>query len=173
MKRVLLFIVLAAVTTAAARADLVLTSKGLAPVEIGMSLESLERALRTKMPYSDYVNHGCAVVTSKVVEPYGVSFMIEMRRLTRIGLDFYGTDPRPLGIKTDTGVGLTSSEEDVLKAYGDRARVEPNPQDPSWHTIIVDDPDHNKAIVFETNGKTVKSIRAGLYPAVMSRTGCE
>jgi len=172
MKCAVAFIILFTGAAAAQTAP-TLSSKGLAPVEIGMSSDGLERVLRAKVPYSEYANNGCGVVTTREMEPLGLSFMIEAKRVTRISLDFYGTDPRPLEIKTDTGVGLGSTEEDVLKAYGTRARVEPNPQDPTWHTIIVDDPDQTRAIIFETNGKSVKSIRAGEYPDVASRTGCD
>ena len=101
----------------------------------------------------------------------GLSFTIESGYLTRVNVEFYGTDPRSLLIKTEAGIGLGSREEDVLKAYP-RAKVNPNPADPTWHTIIAEAPDRTRGIVFETNGKTVKSMRAGATPAINFANGC-
>lgn len=150
----------------------VLSPAGLGDIHVGMEIDQLERVVRAKLPYAEYVNHGCGVVSTKEFEPYGITFMVESKRLTRINVDFYGTDPHPLEIKTAEGIGLGSSEQDVTKAYAGRMRIAPNPEDPSWHTISVDDPDKQHAIIFETNGTKVKSMRAGAYPGVSYPNGC-
>jgi hypothetical protein len=149
----------------------VLSQDGIGPVHIGMNTDQVERIVHTKMGYNQYRNHGCSTMTTKELEPLGISFMIEAKHLSRVNVDFYGTDPRPLAIKTDAGIGLGSSEEDVLKAYP-AARIKPDPADPTWHTIIVESPDRTRGLVFYTNGKTVKSMRGGINPAISYPNGC-
>ncbi len=171
MKRVLF---LAALLTGVAHAEapLVLSPTGLGDVRVGSKVDQLERVVRDKLAYNPYLNHGCGVTTSKDFEAYGVTYMLEANVLTRINIDYYGTDPRPLEIKTAAGIGLGSSEDDVAKAYAGQMRVEKNPGDPTWHTIYVDSPDQTHALAFETDGKKVKSMRAGLYPGVSYPDGC-
>lgn len=172
MKHVLLFAVLFAGSAFGASPDNLLSADGLGTIEIGMQLDRLERVVRTKLAYNPYANHGCSPVTTLELEPRGISFTIDSKRLTRINLEFYGTDPRPLAIKTEAGVGLGSPEEDVTKAYGSRVRIKPNAADPTWHTLYVDAPDHSRGIIFETDGKTVKSVRAGEYPSISNQVPC-
>ena len=168
---VLSAVLLAACSALAEDTSWVLSQDGIGPVKIGMDDEQLDHFLHTRLGYNRSENHGCMTVISKQLAPRGVTFMIESKYLTRINVDFYGTDPRPLTIKTDAGIGLGSSEEDVLKAYP-AARVKPDPADPTWHTIFVESPDRSKGLVFETNGKTVKAMHGGANPAISYPNGC-
>jgi hypothetical protein len=149
-----------------------LSPDGIGEVKIGMPVEKIELLLRDKLGYNQFSSRGCSVLTTKKLEPSGLSVMIESKLLTRINVDYFGKSTIPKTIKTTTGVGLGSTEADVMKAYPG-ARVKANPADPTWHTIIADAPDHTKGIVFETNGKTVKSMRAGAYPAIAYANGCD
>jgi hypothetical protein len=172
MKRVLGFLSVFALAGTAFGAELVLQPDGFGRARIGMGIDQLEQVLMTKLAYQPFANRGCGVVTTRAMEPMGVSYQIESKFLTRINVEYFVNDPRPLTIKTEAGVGLGSSEEEVLKAYGARARVQPNSGDPTWHTIYVDEPDHKRGVVFETNGKTVKTMRAGDYPSITDSIGC-
>lgn len=174
MKRavVLSAILAAAVPALAQDYPTLLSEDGIGNITIGMDVERMEVLLHDKTGYNRYENHGCSTITTKSLAPTGISFMIENKLLTRVNVDYYAKDPRPLAIKTAEGIGLGSREEDVVKAYGDRAKVKPNPQDPTWHTIAVEERDRSKGIVFETDGKTVKSMRAGRNPAISYPLGC-
>lgn len=167
------FAMVLAFSAAAAEEDYptLLSQDGISDVKFGMNSESLERVLHEKVLYNAYANHGCSAFTTKKMEPVGLGFLMVQKRLVRVSVEFYGTDPRPLTIKTAAGIGLGSPEEDVLKAYPD-AKVKPNPADPSWHSIIWETPDHSRGIAFETDGKKVKSMRAGENPALSSPDGC-
>jgi len=169
---VVLFILASCGATYAAVPVAPLSLDGMGEVKFGMSVDDLERALNDAMPYSPYANHGCSVVTVASSEAWGLSYTIEDNQLMRINVEYYGSDQRAQPIRTDTGVGLGSSEEDVTKAYAGRIRITPNPEDPAWHTLTVDAPDHARGIIFETDGKAVKSFRAGLYPAVGLPSSC-
>jgi hypothetical protein len=169
---VLSAVLLVAVPAIGEDAPWILSADGIGPAKIGMEISVLERYLRTKLGYNPYDNRGCSVLVSKAMAPLGMSFMIEKSYLSRVNVDFYGTDPRPLEIKTTAGIGLGSSEEDVLKAYPG-ARVKANPADPTWHTIFAESPDRSKGIAFETNGKTVKSMRGGANPSISYPNSCD
>lgn len=148
-----------------------LSPDGIGNIKIGMSSDRLEAVLHQSTGYSQYTNHGCSILTTPALEPSGISLMIEKKVLTRINLDYVGKSEIPATIKTDTGVGLGSTEEEVKKAYPN-AKVKVNPADPTWHTIIDETTDHAKGIIFETDGKTVKSVRAGANPAISYANGC-
>jgi hypothetical protein len=174
MKWALLFPAVLALAIPAVADDLPrnLGPDGLGDIKIGMPVDKVELLLSNKLGYNPFANRGCSVLTTPKLEPTGLSLMIESRRLTRINVDYVGKSPIPETFKTDAGIGLGSTEQDVLKAYPD-ARVKANPADPTWHTIIADVPDHSKGIVFETDGKTVKSMRAGSNPAISYANGCD
>ncbi len=174
MKRVLLLVALLAGCGAALAADpaSLLSANGVGKLKVGMPIADLERIVHAGQSYDPYANHGCSVVTAKALSPWGLSFQIEDKHLTRINVDYYDTNTRPTLIKTAKGIGLGSSEADVIKAYAGRVRVKPNPQDPTWHTLYVDTPDHRRGMAFETNGKTVQSLRVGEYPSIENKEGC-
>lgn len=173
MKCALLFPVVLALAIPALADDLPrnLSPGGLGDIKIGMPVDKIELLLHDKLGYNQYNNRGCSVLSTPKMEPTGLSVMIESSLLTRINVDYVGKSTIPETFKTDTGVGLGSTELDVLKAYPN-ARVKPNPSDPTWHTIIFEVPDHTKGIVFETDGKTVKSMRAGDSSAISFANGC-
>jgi|WetSurMetagenome_2_1015567.scaffolds.fasta_scaffold793199_1 hypothetical protein len=173
MKRVLALSVLIAAAVPALAYDYPkgLSADGIGTVKVGLNIDRVEAILRDKLGYNQFNNRGCSVLTTKQLENSGLSFMIESNILTRVNLDYVGKSEIPATIKTDTGLGLGASEEDVKKAYPG-ARVKANPADPTWHTIFADTPDRLRAIVFETDGVKVKSIRAGAYPAVATSNGC-
>lgn len=175
MKRVLGPVLAVAIAvTAGATAEPIyspLSIQGLGPLKFGYTADQMQRFLHDKMAYNPYANHGCSVFTTQELEPTGISFMVQQKILTRVNVDFYGNDPRPLEIKTDKGIGLRSTEDEVKAAYPN-AVIKANPADPTWHTIVVDAPDHMSGMIFETDGKTVKSIRAGQYPAISQADGC-
>jgi hypothetical protein len=148
-----------------------LSPEGLGGLKVGTPVDRVETLLSDKLGYSQYQNGGCSVLTTKKLEPLGISLMIESKILTRINIDYFSKSTLPQTIKTDSGVGLGSTEEEVRKAYPG-ARVKPNPSDPTWHTVIAETPDHAKGIAFETDGKTVKSMRVGTYSAIAFADGC-
>lgn len=168
MTRALFFFVFF-VGAVAATPDPVLSADGLGPVTIGMNTDQLKQALNRRLPYAG----GCQAFLSPTKDLTGLSLVIDDGFLTRIDVEFYGTDSRPLAVKTEAGIGLKSSEEDLRNAYAGRTRIQPAPLDPSWHSIYVDWTGHTRGMVFETDGKSVKSIRVGEYAAISNRESCK
>jgi len=163
---------LTAVSAVALEPPYVLTPDGLNELKIGKEVGQVERILHASLRFSQFARRGCAVLTTEGLTPLGVSIVIEAKHLSRINIDFYANSDLPQSIKTEAGIGLGSSEADVLAAYGDKAKITPNPQDPTWHTITVETPDHSAGIVFETNGQSVKSMRAGTNPTLAYPLPC-
>jgi|WetSurMetagenome_2_1015567.scaffolds.fasta_scaffold250123_2 hypothetical protein len=172
MKRVLAFAILAALGTAAwaGDGDLVFSSKGLGMLPVGTRFHALEVILRQKLPDNFLVSPECTILTTKQVEPLGLSVMLEGGVVTRLSVEYTANGPSP--IKTAEGIGLGASEDEVKAAYGDKLRVRPNRYDPTWHYLVVDAPDKKSAVIFETNGQKVTSMRAGDYPSVGYTEGC-
>jgi hypothetical protein len=172
MKRALCFVIFSLCTAAAwaADADQVLTANGLPMLPVGTKFAMLEQDLREKLPDVYQSSPDCVTLYTKKTDAMGVSFMLEGGHLARVNLDY--TENGPSRIKTDKGIGLGATEDDVKQAYGAALVVKPNRYDPTWHYLVVDDPDHLHAIVFVTDGKKVTSIHAGEYPSVGYTEGC-
>jgi len=103
------------------------------------------------------------------VFPHGIagtaSFMIVEGRVARIDID-------GAGLFTEAGVGVGSTEADVLKAYAGRATVEPHPYTaPEGHYIAIA-PERERGAIFETDGTRVLSFRVGRADAVRWIEGC-
>lgn len=175
MKRALIFILLltGCCTAFAAEPDLILTPDGLGPVKLGMSEKELQVVLREKLEYDydPFVHHACGTVSTKRGQALGVSYTLESGRVTRISIDFFDKEPRS-PVRTEAGIGLDATVEEVKQAYGDRLVVKPHPNDPSWHYLVADTPDHSRAIIFETNGTKVIHFRVGDYPKIAQPDGC-
>jgi hypothetical protein len=172
MKRILAFAILMALGTAAWAddGDLVLSSKGLGMLPVGTKFHTLEEILRQKLPDNFLDKQDCTNLSSRLVEPLGLSVMLEGGLVTRLSVEYTAEGPSP--IKTAEGIGLGASEDEVKAAYGGKLRVQPNRYDPTWHYLVVDSPDRKSAVIFETNGKKVTSMRAGNYPSVAYTEGC-
>lgn len=99
--------------------------------------------------------------------PDGVSLMLFGDTVVRIEVD-------TTGIRTRADVGVGSAEQEVLAKYAGHVRVAPHPYDgPEWHYVIVTPaPDSVYRMIFETDGKTVRSFRVGRRHAVDLIEGC-
>jgi hypothetical protein len=101
------------------------------------------------------------VSPSGAASPYG--FMVVEGRITRV-------DIRQGGIYTSTGLGVGSSESEVLKAYPNQVEVSPHRYtDGHYLTVSIAD---GYAIIFETDTKQVERYRAGSYPSIAWIEGC-
>lgn len=94
-----------------------------------------------------------------------VSFMIVDGKVARV-------DIAQPDVLTLTGVGVGSTEAEVMQAYDGKAVLTPHKYTgPEGHYLTVE-PDAGKAIVFETDGMRVLRYRAGAKPQVLWVEGC-
>jgi len=95
----------------------------------------------------------------------GVAFMIEDGKVVRTDIDA-GT------YRTVSGIHIGSTETETQAAYHRRLRVEPHHYDDNGHYLILGSADMKSALLLETDGKKVTSMRAGAEPSVEYVEGC-
>jgi hypothetical protein len=96
--------------------------------------------------------------------PRDLTFMIVNGKVARIDVFI----PK---IFTGKGIHVGSTEQEVLQAYGDLAKVFPNKYDDRMHDIVVDTRFFYE-FIFETDGSKVLNYRAGVLPPVSYVEGC-
>lgn len=171
---------ISASTATAPAGSPVLTAEGYGPLRIGMSLAEVTVALGPDAAPEAVGGAGSAQCDQfrPVRAPEGMLVMMEQGRLTRISLT------RQNSTKTARGVGLGSTADAVIAAYGDAARVSPHKYvDPpaSYITVWTKDapaPDAGstsgdaRGIVFEVEARgLVGMIHAG-GPSIQHVEGC-
>jgi len=140
---------------------------GFAGVEIGMSVSGASTASGMGLlPLREVAEDelGCYYVTPGGT-PDSIFFMIWKGQVVRIDID----GP---GILTVEGVGIGSTESEVLAAYPDQVITTSHPYTgPEGHYLTVEF-ENSLTIIFEADGKKVISYRAGRDPAIRWIEGC-
>ena len=144
----------------------VVTPNGFGPVLAGMSLSALGSALGEPVRASYEAGSHCAYVRPAAL-PRDVLVMVQSDTVARV-------DVRARDVLTEEGAGVGDTEASVLERYRGRVRTTPHKYTgPQGHYLIVSAlPDTAHLIVFETDGRTVVSYRAGRRPAVELVEGC-
>ncbi len=144
----------------------VVSDTGFCRVRIGMTLAEARAAFPE--PLDSFGGDSAASLECVMVYPEGrpeqFTFMLVNDRVARV-------DILVDGYLTDQGARVGWYEDDVLRVYGDRAKVFPNKYDDTKHDIVVDTR-FNYQIIFETDGKKVLKYRAGVLPGVGFVEGC-
>ncbi|MGH9226002.1 MAG: hypothetical protein ACRD2W_19940 [Acidimicrobiales bacterium] len=143
---------------------------GIGPVVVGMSLEEASAATGQDIridPRTD-LGRGCAHATAEG-GPEGLQFMVVDGRIARV-------EVVPGPVRTVSGVGVGSTQAEVLAAYPDRIRVQANPY--SGHLggkdliYVPDASSEHLSLLFEVLDGLVMRFRSGWLPAVMAPEGC-
>jgi hypothetical protein len=144
----------------------VVSPRGIGPVLAGVSLSALGTTLGETVRASYPAGSSCTYVHPAAL-PEGVLVMVEHDTVARV-------DVRSKGVLTLDGAGVGDTEASVLKRYEGRVRVTPHKYTgPTGHYLTVSaPPDTAHLIVFETDGKSVVTYRAGRRPAVELVEGC-
>jgi hypothetical protein len=94
--------------------------------------------------------------------PAGVFFMVSKSTIERV-------DVRPGGVvKTRSGLGIGTTLEQLKSALGAQLQVAGN----TATFVPTSANDANYRVIFETDGTTVVSYRAGKLPEVTNAIGC-
>jgi len=167
-------VLFAAVGAADCRAtDWTVDLRGVGPIRIGMTLEQVRRVLGDRQavlvgPYPNMPLEECAYLeTSKTPKELGIMFM----RGKVVRVDVW--DP---GIQTKSGVSVGDTEDRVKQRYPGQIEVAPHHYDgPESHYLNYtpgSTSDRHLGLVFETDGSTVTSFRAGTKEAISLVEGC-
>lgn len=167
--------------TDAARDTAARDTTGRAPADSAAWIASPQRLgmIRAGMPRAELITvvgrparagydtqESCTYVIGTAL-PKGVQVMVVNGVVARI-------DVLEPGVPTLEGVGVGSTEQDVLARYRGDATVTPHKYSgPEWHYVTVTPPsDTLHRIVFETDGAVVKNYRVGRMPEVQWVEGC-
>jgi hypothetical protein len=173
----------------------VVSWQGVGPVRLGMTVDAAERALKARLkprdiPYSD----DCWLTERADGEDGALSYVIWKGKIAVISVN------PPKGQKTsltDTrGIGIDATEADIRRAYGQvkitrapyedeeseiqgaKTRAElgikmSGPEEPPNYWVEVESPNHERAIIYDTQGSRIKWMRTGLKPIVTNAELCQ
>lgn len=136
-------------------------------VQIGMTAQ---QAFPYLVGYSSDGNsyaaqNGCYYL-SPPSEERGVHFMVIDERIVRFDID-----DEELNIKTEKGVGIGSTKDEVLRAYP-MTNISPHQYLAPEGEYLEVKLTNSNGIVFETLHDVVTNFRIGSYPAVKYIEGC-
>lgn len=134
-----------------------ITTAGLGPLKIGMKERQVERVIRREIRI-DYYNAPCGVVRLQGK----LSGLFSGPRLARI----YVNTRRHA---TRSGVRVGDSEAKVYDTYPGEVVTKPHAYTDGHYLEIHDG---NRKVVFETDGRRVKSISTGRKPEIDYVEGC-
>lgn len=137
-----------------------LSFTGFGGLKVGMTVPQAEEALDIKLQEDlgpDDDPAGCHYAQNESKLP-GIGLMVEARRVVRIDV----TDSR---YRTRSGARVGMTEAEVLRLHPRIVR-QPHHYDEDGHYLVLTTPDQRFALLFETDGKVVTDIRAGLREPV-------
>src|ERR1051326_1143601 len=136
------------------------------PVRIGMGLAQLNEALKEEfsMPEDE---DGQACFYAETARHPGIGFMVEHGRVTRV-------DVWERGLATAAGIRVGDPESAVMKAYGQRLKVEQHAYlGPDGHYLTLYSANGRYGLRFETGDGKVTSFYAGERSAIALIEGCQ
>jgi hypothetical protein len=161
----------------------VLTFDGLGPVRIGMTVPEAETALGAKLAPLDKTNgidtEGCWTTGRADNTDRGISYMIWDGKIVRIYIFLSQREGEPdviPSVSTENGVRLTTSVEDVKKAYGKdliidfHSQGDPGNYDFLYMTAFSADKRHGQ--YFETWNNKLVSFGSATPEALYLQEGC-
>ena len=134
-------------------------------VHFGMSIAAAQLVLKD----SSGVPAGECTYWRPSSAPRGLSFMVENGTVVRADVDSAGA------ARTAEGIGVGSTEAEITRAYGQHVTIQLHKYqwEAGWRYFRYLPPgDSLNAILFETDGKVVKSYRVGRRPQVEYAERC-
>jgi hypothetical protein len=138
-----------------------LTEKGTRDLKVGKPAFQARAVTGPFLPPAGADSLRCRMVTWEAAPP-GVRLMLENNMLVRIDVD---SGP----VTTRDGAKVGDPESRILELYSGRVDVAPHKYSDGWHYLTVRPvapADSFFRFVFETDGKVVRSFRAGQRPQV-------
>jgi hypothetical protein len=140
--------------------NLMLSAGAVGPVTFGIPLAEVEASLGQAMRLDEADNPECSFVSFKALPK--VRFMVEKGLITRADVD--------QEIANTHGIRVGDTVDQFRQKLPD-AKAEPHEYVKGGHKFTV--PGAGKtAVVMESDGKIITSVRAGLEPSVSYSEGC-
>jgi hypothetical protein len=174
----------------------VLSWQGVGSVRLGMTVAEAERALHAKLgPVDLPFSKECYVTGRADGRDKALSYVVVNGKIVVMTVFLPNEQAPDPNIVDDSGIGVGSTEDDIIRAYGkvqkelapdfrdskeaiaasarERAKqgiTRPEPSPEYW--IVVEGPDHKRAIIFETRDQKVLHFEIGLKPEILSSEHC-
>lgn len=166
----------------------VITPEGLGALRIGMSQTEALATLGSGWVLDDPIDdpNGCRTIGQGTADDRGAVYvMLDAGRVVRVSVSGMGDNRRSTTVRSDRGVGLGATEDEVRRAYGDQLQAEghrylgPTAQyltvwtrgAPASADVLTEDP-AARGIRFVTgDDRRVQEIHAG-GPAIQYVEGC-
>ncbi|MGI9603716.1 MAG: hypothetical protein ACR2QE_17670 [Acidimicrobiales bacterium] len=139
---------------------------GFDDITFGMTVVSAETASGVCLEPDRPINNDCYYVLP-VPGPDGVAFLVTEGTIERIDV-FAGS------VTTRSGLGLGSSEQDVVDRFGAGLTIGQHPSGAGNELVFVpsDEADAAFRVIFETDGTVVTGFRSGRVPQVTDAVVC-
>jgi hypothetical protein len=143
------------------------STAGLDRVLFGMTLQNAERAAGSRLlPDTSFAFGADCAVLRPESGPDGIVFTISKGTIERVDIVAPGKN------RTRSGAGIGTPVTQLRSLFGDRLST-PDPARPTMFVYTpVDAADAVYRVVFETDGTTVTSFRAGRVPQVNATAPC-
>lgn len=139
------------------------TTAGIGPLTFGMTVASAQPVIGTRLlTESGRAPSGECYYVKPERGPTGVLMMVSKSTIERIDIQAGSL------IKTRSGLGIGSTLEQLKTALGAQLQVNGN----TATFVPTSANDANYRVIFETDGATVTTYRAGKVPEVNSTVGC-
>lgn len=146
-----------------------LSTVGLGPVRVGMTVPEAEAAAGMKLPGEPdpAISPDCYFVEPESGIP-GVGFMVNEGRIGRVDVYASGT------VTTQSGARIGMTEQEIIALFSDRIEesFEYRVDGKALVFVPVDEVDRDFRVVFEVDGGFVTGMRGGILPAVQLNEGC-
>jgi hypothetical protein len=140
------------------------TEYGIGPIRAGMTVEQVAQAMGGGFGAPKGGTAGCTYAVL-VKAPPGLAVMLQDGKVARV-------EVRSGTIPTAAGARIGDSEARIKTLYPDRVTTTPHKYVAGGHYLTVTPADAKYRIVFETDGKKVKTFRAGRVPEVEQVERC-
>ena len=139
---------------------------GFDDITFGMTLAEAAEATGVCLEPERPADRDCFVVVP-VPGPDGISFVVTEGTIERV--DVFGGD-----VTTRSGLGIGSTEVEVIDQLGVGLQVTPHPQGGGNELVFIptDEADADFRVVFETDGERVTRFRSGRTPQVDDPMAC-
>ena len=138
----------------------VVSATGYGRIHFGERLSTVETRLKQRGS-GPVLNPDCYYVSFPAYP--GAQFMVEGDIITRVDFDAL--------VDNEAGIQAGTTIEEVKRRYP-AATLTPNDYSPDAPDIMLTTPGGDAALLFNTDGKVVVLVRAGLVPSVTYGEGC-
>lgn len=184
-------VTVAAVFSTPAHAQVV-SFQGVGPVRLGMTISAAERALMVPLLPKDSVSsENCWITQRSDGKDAWLSYVVQKGKIVMI--DIASRDAQGASLTDTRGIGIGGTEADIRRAYpqvqiarapyyDEESEIEAAktraklgvkaPEQSPHYWAQVDSPNHERAIIFDTQDGRITTIKTGFKPVVTDPEVC-